>query len=101
MAQEELIHILHPDDWVLPGFYQAVEAAVKHNQTAALYATHSVYVDAVGRPLFCPRPSWLSGNGRVFQPIHQGNPLCVAGCVMRKSFYEKWGGWDTRLRHCV
>ncbi len=97
-ARAELIHILHGDDWVLPGFYDEVRGAALARPGAALYATFCLVAGPDGRTVAAPRPHWLRG-GSEFQPLHEGNPLCVAACVVSRDFVAKHGGWDARLYH--
>ncbi len=98
LAQEELVHILHPDDWTLGGFYRNVRVYSEQNTDVALYATGALWCHESGEPFSADVPLWLNGrNG--FLPLHMGNPLCVAGCVVRRSAYDQYGGWDARLIH--
>jgi hypothetical protein len=92
-AQEELVHVLHPDDWVLDGFYQAIRGAAEAEPTAALYATQRLFADEDGVVRQAPRATWLHGP-RKFQPLHHGNPLAVAACAVRRGFR-----WNETLVH--
>lgn len=102
MAEGGLVHVCHPDDRVLPGFYDAVRAAAACEPGRALYAAHSVLVDQKGRSFAVPRPRWLGEDGRWAWPLHQGNPLCVPACVLSRRCLDDSGGyglWDERLYH--
>jgi len=98
LASEEYIHVCHPDDWVLPGFYEHVAVTTRLRPRLALYATQAVWCDGAGVPTHTPRPLWLKDR-HTFQPLHLGNPLCVAGCVVRRSFVQEFGGWRPELIH--
>lgn len=99
MAEHELIHVCHPDDYVLRGFYDSVAAAAALRPDVALYAAHCLTADRDGRVFQAPRPDWQPAGPRSFLPLHEGNPLCVCACVLRRSWLDASGGWDERLFH--
>lgn len=94
-AEKELVHILHPDDWVLQGFYDAIRGAVTAAPGQSLYCTGTLWCDGTGVPFAAPRPDMPSA----LKDLHTGNPLCVAACVVPKASYEKYGGWCDELLH--
>lgn len=98
LAEKELVHILHPDDWVLQGFYEAIERGAELSPGHALYCTAAIVTDEIGRPVAVQSLSESLWHRSFLQP-HHGNPLCVAACVVRKSFYEEHGGWHWELYH--
>lgn len=98
LAVGEFLHVVHPDDWPLQGFYRAILQAANHVPGVSLYATNHLDCDEHGRPFDAPLTNWLRG-ARQFQPLHEGNPLAVSACVVRRSFYLEHGGWDESLIH--
>lgn len=98
LADNDLVHVLHPDDWVLDGFYHAVAQVADAHPSKALYATKHLVADENSVVYQAPAPRWLREGGK-FQPLHEGNPLAVASCVIRKSFYQEHGGWNETLIH--
>lgn len=100
LAEHELVHILHPDDWVLQGFYEAIEFARWHFPGNALYCTSAIVADEMGRPVAVQN---LSESLRIntFPAPHHGNPLCVAACVISRDFFLEYGGWHWELYHCA
>ena len=98
LAEQPLVHILHPDDWVLPGFYEHIALKAAEQPDVAMYATEALWVNEQGVPYLVPVTNWLRGPRR-FQPLHEGNPLCVAATVVRREAYSKWGGWERKLIH--
>lgn len=97
LATRELVHVCHPDDWVLPGFYANIADAAARSPSRALYAAEAVWCDGEGRPTHTPRTDLRLG--RYFPPLETGNPLCVAACVVRRSFLVEHGGWRPELIH--
>jgi protein O-GlcNAc transferase len=100
MAVGEWIHLLHDDDWVLPGFYQKMQQALE-NQPAGIGAACCRYAmtDAVGNwqgvspslhPVAGILPRWL-------HTIGTQNPLNPPAVVVRRSVYETLGGYHPDL----
>lgn len=99
-SRGELVHLLHGDDYVLPGFYDQVGAAARAHSDVALYATRSFIVDEEdellelsGRIEKLETPTAEIGNLAYF------NPLRTPTIVLRRSLYELQGGFDDRLCH--
>lgn len=95
LSTGELLHVCHPDDYVLQGFYSAVGATAEQVPDVALYATDHLECDEQGRAFSAPSIDWPNS----IQRIHDGNPLAVAACVVRRAFVEQHGGWDADLTH--
>ena len=95
VAKGEYLHILHDDDWVLPGFYnQMIEALDSHPQVSG----------AVCRVFFVDEDDEIEGlTARIRQlengsytpsPIVNGsNEIQCPGVVARRSFYLQHGGF--------
>lgn len=102
LAEHEYVHILHPDDFLLQGFYGSVGHAIAKTPGRALYAARFLECESDGTPMYSGFTPWLFGEaGRQFLAMHHGNPLAVAGCVLRTEFVREYGGWDKRLIHCA
>ena len=97
-----LIHILHGDDYVLPGFYSKIELLARQHPDCAIYSTRSFFVNESGvitylsdrkpeleKPANCVRAFWF------------GTPIQCAGAVVRREFYEHNGGFREDLMHCA
>lgn len=91
------VHVIHPDDWVLPEFYQAIAGGIKQLPGRNLYTTWHLECDQRGYTTHAPQPAWLSHRG--MWPLHMGNPLAVAGCVVSAEFYRTGLGWPAHLTH--
>ena len=100
-SQGELVHILHGDDYVLPGFYARLgELAARHPE-AALYGTRVNFInqqcEITGISHALPRLAIVSLDCTDF---FYATPLCYAGVAIRRSFYQKHGGFDTTFIFC-
>jgi glycosyltransferase involved in cell wall biosynthesis len=93
-----LVHILHGDDYVLPGFYKAFGNAFNMNPSLALVACRCFVVDLNGEiDYLSPRVhNWESPTNDP-RSLMAENPLRTPGVVVRRSFYEKFGGFCTDL----
>jgi len=95
-----LVHVLHGDDRVAPGFYAEIARLAEAAPDAALLATRCVLIDDQGLPLgVTPRLPALEQPARDASPLWYGCPLQFPGVVIRRRFYEKAGGFDERFVH--
>jgi hypothetical protein len=91
-ARGRWVHLLHDDDWVLPGFYDALRSGDCHY-------TGYRNVDPDGEVTFTRReplnPHWPS--------IACGNFLQPPAFTCRRGVYERFGGYspDPELRYCI
>ena len=98
----EFIHLLHGDDYILPGFYSRVEQTMdRHPSVSAVFARCFI-VDADGTL------EGLSGRlGKLETPstepgeLFYRNEIRTPGVVVRRSFYEKHGGFAPQLIHAA
>lgn len=94
------VHLLHADDFVLPGFYAAYEAHLAQ-YPAAMAVSRSWFVDADearhGRsgPL-ASVDGYLVDAERV---LALDNPVNFAAVVVARSTYERVGGFAPELAH--
>lgn len=92
------VHILHHDDYVLPGFYDKLKHTADQHPEVALIASRSFSVDAQGVILtVSPRISALEQGGRSVESFFYANPIQCPGVVMRRRFYEIHGGFRPDL----
>jgi len=97
-ATKDLIAVVHPDDFVLPGFYDLMRATMERNPNVALSACETILVREDGVPIGLATHDWTETHK--IQDIHFRNPLYVPSVVVRHAAYEKHGLWDERLIHC-
>jgi GT2 family glycosyltransferase len=101
-SKGKLVHILHADDWVADGFYSGMGALLEDAPDATMaFCRHTVMdpdgqVDRVS-PLEAESagviPDWLP---RIASRLTLQPP----SVVVRRSSYEKVGGFDTRMKSC-
>jgi len=96
-----LVHILHGDDYVLPGFYAEILRIADVHASAGLYATRVQFVDADGahQQDSMAVPAAEAGPIRDAALFERGTPLQFAGVVVRRSAYEAAGGFLPVLVH--
>lgn len=99
-SRGELVHILHGDDLVLPGFYEKIGAAAAARPEFALYACRSFFVDEAGIIAeVSVRVPQLEAGGKFPELFFYGTPLQTPSVVVRRSFYEQHGGFLLPLVH--
>ena len=97
----ELVHILHGDDVVLPGFYAAIDQLALDVPDAGFYATRVHAIDEGG----CR--SWMSESLAAYtraastdlRAFACGTPIQFVGTVVRRAAYEAVGGFRPGLAH--
>jgi glycosyltransferase involved in cell wall biosynthesis len=99
-SRGELVHILHGDDFVFPGFYRCLEDLSQKNPQASLLATRVVFVNEEGHWTGMTEriPELEKGANDASAFVH-GTPLQFAGVAIRRSFYEQSGGFRNELIH--
>ena len=102
ISRGELVHILHGDDFVAAGFYREIEALAARFGDCAFYATRSTIIDEDGNvkatsedlAAFELPTTDVSG-------IVMAQPFRTPSVVVRRSFYERHGGFALDLVHCA
>jgi glycosyltransferase involved in cell wall biosynthesis len=101
-SRGQLVHLLHGDDAVRPGFYRALgEPLARDGGLGAAFCRY-VAMDSDGAvtteaPLEQDAAGVLDGW---LERIATGQRLQTPAMVVRRSVYERLGGFDARLRHC-
>lgn len=95
------IHILHGDDFVNPGFYRSIDkCAFEHDEEIDLFIVRCLVVDEKGvLDSLTPRIKDLESPSCDPSFMFLGNSVRTPGCAIRRSFYEKHGGFLTPLVH--
>jgi glycosyltransferase involved in cell wall biosynthesis len=102
LSRGHLVHILHGDDFVAPGFYRHLADMASAYEADALFACRAFIVDENGvLETVTPRVTWLERGGRDAQDLLQDNYLRTPGVVVRREFYERHGGFRPQLVHCA
>ncbi len=102
-SRGRLVHLLHQDDLVLPGFYQALEMGFRRHESVGAAFSRHVFIDENGHwqnlsALEAPAagiiPDWLAR-------ITSSNRLQCPAVVVRRSVYEKLGLFRGDLAHAL
>lgn len=103
LARGHLIHLLHQDDMVLPGFYRAMDRAFVRAPAIGMAFCRSRIMDALGRPIkTCSRQRWWPGVLRNWLPrIAIRQRIQTPAAVVARSTYELLGGYRTDLQHTL
>jgi glycosyltransferase involved in cell wall biosynthesis len=103
LAERPWVHLLHGDDFVLPGGYFALDAVLRAHPDARFLLGRSVLVgedgqwDGVTR-LIADAPS----GALPYDPMRwRLNPVQFAGVVFRRDAYEQVGGFHDAYVHCA
>lgn len=102
LATGQLLHLLHGDDMVLPGFYFAMEQALVDPDVVAAVC-RAKDVDAHGSPTYTTR-SYRRGTGvwtGALESLAVSNRVRAPGVVVRRAAYERVGGYRTDLPHAA
>ena len=98
-ARGEVVHILHDDDAVRPGFYAQLGTALRDRREVGAAFTRSIYADG-------------DGHWRSFSPVERATPgiiddwlyriasgqrVTTPSVVVRRSTYEAIGGFDQSI----
>jgi len=96
----KLIHILHGDDFVLPGFYEKIHDLEKNNPETSFFSTRCFFVDEQGTlNSVSARVKSLEKSSKNNEEFLYTTAVQSSGVVIRRSFYEKNGGFLTNLVH--
>jgi hypothetical protein len=96
------VHLLHGDDAVLPGFYTAMEQALA-DPTVVAAVCRVRDLDADNTPLYATR-SYRKGTGvwpNALEAFAVSNRVRAPGIVVRRSAYERVGGYRADLPHAA
>jgi len=92
------VHILHQDDYILPGFYIRLGNAAQSRPEVAMIATRSFGVDKDGViESITPRLAGLEMGSTAVDDLFYSNPLRCPGIAVRRAFYEEHGGFRDDL----
>jgi glycosyltransferase involved in cell wall biosynthesis len=102
-ARGEWIHILHQDDLVRLGFYQALRTGAESCPEIGAAFARFCYLDERGRtqevgPLEQDHPGVLPGFLRT---VVLGERVQCAAIAVKRSTYAAVGGFDSRLTHAL
>jgi glycosyltransferase involved in cell wall biosynthesis len=103
LAGGELVHILHQDDRVLPGFYQRLAAAFEAHPGLGAAATEIEYIDADGR--VTRRGHCTQGTAGLLEAwienVVVNLAIQCAAIVVHRETYRALGGFRPGLRYAL
>jgi glycosyltransferase involved in cell wall biosynthesis len=99
LARGELVHLLHQDDLVRPGFYAAIDRGLRAAPHAGMAFCRSRIVDGEGRVLkSSSRLRWFAGLLPDWLPvIAERQRIQTPAAVVRRATYECVGGYRADL----
>jgi glycosyltransferase involved in cell wall biosynthesis len=100
LARGEYIHILHQDDYVLPGFYSAMERGLGKSEKIGMAYCRSLIVDSNDQVVkTCSRERWFAGvlDNRQLARLSIRQRIQTPSVVVRKSVYEAVGEYNRDL----
>jgi glycosyltransferase involved in cell wall biosynthesis len=99
-SRGDLIHILHGDDSVETSFYREFAAAFEASADCAAIFCRAFDIrenrELLGLSGFCQSLTKGSNDAR---ELMMSNPIRTPAAVVRRCFYERYGGFDTSLVH--
>jgi glycosyltransferase involved in cell wall biosynthesis len=103
LARGHLVHLLHQDDSVMPGFYVRIERGFASSPAIGMAFCRSRIVDDIGRTMkHTSRLRWLPGVLENWLPtISERQRLQTPAAVVARSTYETVGGYRKDLCHAL
>jgi glycosyltransferase involved in cell wall biosynthesis len=99
LANGELIHILHCDDKVLPGFYEQINKAFSINPNCGAYFTRNNFIDHSG--CFLRNSAELQETSGIiphwFEKISTYQKIQTPSIVVQSKVYKQLGGFKSNL----
>lgn len=98
-----IVHILHSDDIVLPGFYKVLQEAFDKEPTIGAAFCRSIYIDEDDVETgLSPISSTTSGVfPDLLEQIASSHMIETPAFVVRRSVYEQLGGYHPDLFHAA
>ncbi len=98
-SRGHLVHLLHGDDLVRPGFYRALQQGFESSATVGAAFCRQIFADARGHwqhvsPLEQPERGVLPD---ALVRLATEQRIMTPSIVVRRSVYERLGGFDERL----
>jgi glycosyltransferase involved in cell wall biosynthesis len=102
-ARGEWVHLLHEDDYVLPGFYARAAEAIRTNPTIGAWICRLIVIDQRGNwmclsELDAEAPGIAAENFIIKEFVTPR--IQFAGIMVKRSVYEEIGGFRPELKLC-
>jgi glycosyltransferase involved in cell wall biosynthesis len=98
-APGEWVHILHQDDKVSSGFYRVMKELIEAHPSAGAAFCHYGFIDSEGQP-WADEPALQTTAGELdaaLETLAIRNQVQCPGIVVRRSVYERVGGYSDQL----
>lgn len=100
-SRGHLVHILHGDDSVRPGFYQKMQSLFSRHPEIGFAYCRQIFMDASSQ---WQRLSVLEQGdsgilNQALERIVARHPIQTPAVVVRRSVYEQLGSFDRRIEH--
>jgi glycosyltransferase involved in cell wall biosynthesis len=101
-ARGEWVHILHQDDFILPGFYDHLRRGAEESDAGAIFCRYAVVnskghwtsISELHRESVGLLDDW-------HEAITAGQPIQCVAIVVRRAVYERLGGYRPQLRYAL
>lgn len=101
-ARGQWVHILHQDDYILPGFYERLGQIAQSHPEVGLIAARSFFVNEEGViDRVTRRVPTLEAGGRRVNDFLYNAPIQCPGVVVRRDCYEAHGGFRSDLVYAL
>lgn len=102
-ARGHYVHLLHQDDYVLPGFYERIERGFRAAPGATMAFCRTRIVDGDDRPIkTTSRQRWTAGVVAGWLPrIAERQRVQTPAAVVARAAYERQGGFRQDLCHSL
>lgn len=101
-ARGELVHMLHGDDLVAPNFYTEIGGIASSFPECSFFATRAFFIDENDIVLFVTeRLDAMEAPTRDVTRMLANQLFQTPGVVVRRRFYEEYGGFRPELVHCA
>lgn len=103
LARGEFVHLLHQDDLILPGFYERLLQGLAAEPQVGMAFSRHAFIDETGQwTRRSHRERWLPGRlGRWLARISQRQRIQCPAAVVRRSVYERLGGFRSDLTYAL
>lgn len=103
LARGHLVHLLHQDDYVSPGFYGRIDRGFRSNAGVGMAFCRSRIVDEHGRLIkTSSRQRWVAGVLAGWLPtIAERQRIQTPSAVVARTTYEELGGYRDDLCHAL
>jgi hypothetical protein len=101
-ARGEWVHILHQDDFILPGFYDHLRRGAEESDAGAIFCRYAVVnskghwtsISELHRESVGLLDDW-------HEAITASQPIQCVAIVVRRAVYERLGGFRPQLRYAL